>query len=322
LIRGYNSYETEQGKSVEVSYDIPRAELTIPVSRVLATTISFSQELNQNYEYTRPLEAEGRTIGTSRVRRQGSLYTFSLGLAGRLGEEWYVGGAVGYDFGAPKEIFTKEFKEKGYSKVEENLEAAYKGVRGTVGAGYMLSDRLSVGATAEVFSRHRVEETIFTEYATLYENEYDFTMPWSAGAGAAYIIGPRGRLAADVRYTGWSGFAVDGEGRGYRDTLEFHAGVEGRISSANRGFFLWRMPYRAGAFYVPWYATDRGELSKVGFSVGAGYLFANNENSRLDFALEVGRRGDLASAGIQEQTLDFYISVVGLETWFGKREED
>jgi hypothetical protein len=53
--------------------------------------------------------------------------------------------------------------------------------------------------------------------------------------------------------------------------------------------------------------------------VGAGYLFSNNENSRLDFALEYGRRGDLASQGLEEEMFDFYVSVVGLEAWLGKR---
>lgn len=322
VYRGYNSYETAQGRSVEITYDLPRAELTLPVSRSLAATVAFREELNSNYEFTRPLEDEGAPIGTSRLRGRGSVYSMSLGLAGRLDERWYVGGSAGYDFGAPKEIYTKEFKAKGYSRIEENLEAAYKGVKVTAGAGYLASDRLSFGAMAEFFGSHSVHETIYTDYATLREDDYRFTMPWSVGLGAAYAIGPRGRLAADVRYNRWSAFAVDGESSGYRDTLELHAGAEGRLTTARRSFFLWRMPYRVGASYVPWYATANGEFAKVAVSLGTGYLFKENENSRLDFALEFSRRGDLASRGLREDMIDFHLSVVGLETWLGKRERE
>ncbi|MEE9457545.1 MAG: hypothetical protein V3W11_10400 [bacterium] len=319
LFRGYNSYETPAGKSVEITFDIPRVELAVPVSSSLALSLALRQELNQNYELTRPLEYEGVVVGTSRRKGTGSVYSFSAGLAGRLGERWYLGGAAGYDFGAPKEIYSKEFKEKGYSRIEETLETAYKGVKGALGAGYLVTDKFSVGAQLEVFSTHRVHETVFTEYATLYEEDRRFAMPWSAGLGAAYVVGPRGRFTADVRYTAWSRFAVDGEDLGYRDTVEFHAGAEGRLTAARKSFFLWRMPFRAGVSYVPWYSTEHGEFAKTGVAVGAGYLFKNNENSRLDVALEYSRRGDSPSRGLKEEMFDFCVSIVGLEEWIGKR---
>lgn len=319
LYREYNSYQTPAGRSVATAFDIPRAELAVPVTSSLALSLALRQELNQNYELTRPLEYEGVVVGTSRRKGTGSVYSFSAGLAGRLGERWYAGGLAGYDFGAPKEIYSKEFTEKGYSRIEETLEAAYKGVKGALGVGYLATDKFSVGAQLEVFNTHRVHETVFTEYATLYEEDHRFAMPWSAGLGAAYVLGPRGRFAADVRYTAWSRFAADGRDFGYRDTVEVHAGAEGRLTTAPKSFFLWRMPFRAGVSYVPWYSTEHGEFTKTGVAVGAGYLFRNNENSRLDVALEYGRRGDSPSRGLKEEMFDFCLSIVGLEAWLGKR---
>jgi hypothetical protein len=319
LRRGYNSYETAVGRSVETTYDFLRAELAVPVSRSLVASLGLREELNQNYELTRPLEYEGAVIGTSRLRGSGSVYSFSAGLAGRLGSRWFIGGGAGYDFGAPEEIYVKEFKAKGYSRIEERLEASYRGVKVGVGAGYSISDKFTVGGAVGVFNTHRVHETLYTEYATLREGDHRFAMPWSAGVGSAYVFGPRGRLAADLRYTAWSKSAADGRDFGYRDTLEVHAGAEGRLTAAPKAFFLWRMPYRAGASYVPWYSTERGEFAKAGVAVGAGYLFRNNENSRLDVTLEYGRRGDLGSQGLKEEMFDFYLSIVGLEAWLGKR---
>lgn len=320
LVRGYTSYETEQGRSVQTSFDLPGAELTIPVSTGLALTLAFRQVLNHNYEVTWPLEYEGEIVGTNRWRGVGSVYGLSAGLASRLGERWLVGGAVGYDFGAPEELFAKEYSVKGFSNTQENYETSYKGVQVRAGAGYRVTDKFSVGAVASAFTDHRVHETAYTEYTTLYEDDHTFALPWAAGLGAAYEVGPRGRLAADLRYTGWSRFAVDGEGLGYRDTLELHAGVEGRISTSKRGFFLWRMPYRLGAYYVPWYSKEHGEFAQFGVAAGAGYLFLNNEESRFDVSLAYGRRGGLASHGLQEETFDLYVSFVGLETWIGRRE--
>jgi hypothetical protein len=252
LYRGYNSYDTREGTSVGTAYDVPRAELAVPISEAVVSSVVFRQELNQNYELTRPLEYEGKPVGTSRLKGVGSVYSFSAGVASRLGNRWFGGVSVGYDFGAPTEIYTKEFKVKGYSQIEEQLEAAYKGVKGTLGAGCMVSDRLSLGAAAKIYGDHRVHETVFTEYATLDEEDYRFKMPWAAGLGAAYVVGPRGRFAADVRYTSWSRFAVDGEKLGFRNTVEFHAGAEGRIKAERKSFFLWRMPYRVGVSYAPW----------------------------------------------------------------------
>ena len=319
LFRGYNSYDTREGRSVRTTYDIPGAELAVPVSEAVTFSAAFREELNQNYELTRPLEYEGELVGISRLKGVGSVYSLSAGIASRLGERWLAGISAGYDFGAPKEIYSKEFKAKGYSRIEENLEAAYKGIKGTLGAGYVASDELSLGAAAEIYGDHRVHETVFTEYATLYEEDHNFKMPWSAGLGAAYVVGPRGRFAADVRYTSWSRFAVDGRKLGFRNTVAFHAGAEGRLTTARKSFFLWRMPYRVGASYAPWYSTEYGDFAKTGVAVGAGYLFRNNEDSRLDFALEYSRRGDLASQGLKEEMFDFYLSVVGLEAWLGKR---
>lgn len=323
LIRGYNSYETAQGRSVEITYDIPRAELAIPVSRSAAISFAFRQELNRNYEYTRPIEDEGGSIiGTNRVRGVGSVYSLSAGVASRIDDRWFGGVAVGYDFGAPKEISSREYKVKGYSWGEEISEIAFKGIKAGIGAGYLASDKLSFGAAAHVYGNHRVRVTMSNGYATIYEKDRRFAMPYSFGVGAAYVPGPRGRFAADARYTRWSRFAVDGEGLGYRDTFEFHAGAEGRLTTARKSFFLLRMPYRAGVSYVPWYATERGRFAKVGVSLGAGYLFMNNEDSRLDVTLVYGRRGDLATRGLEEEMFDFYLSIVGLETWLGKRERE
>ena|GEM_PF-1125822 len=319
LYRGYNSYDTREGRSVEITYDVPRAELAVPISEAAAFSAVFSQELNQNYELTRPLEYEGKPVGVSRLKGVGSVYSFSAGIASRFGGRWLGGVSAGYDFGAPREIYSKEFKAKGYSRIEEDFEAAYKGVKGALGAGFLISDRLSLGAAAEIYGDHRVHETVSTEYATLYEEDHRFKMPWSAGLGAAYVVGPRGRFAADVRSTSWSRFAVDGRKFGYRNTVEFHAGAEGRLTTGAKSFFLWRMPYRLGVSYAPWYSMEHGDFAKAGVAAGAGYLFSNNENSRLDFALEYSRRGDRASQGLGEQMLDFYLSVVGLEAWLGKR---
>jgi len=322
LARAYNSYDTAQGRSVEITYDIPAAELTIPFSDAVAGTLRFSQVFNPNYEFTMPLENDGKTMGTSRQRGRGEVYRLGAGAAARLGKRWYAGLAAGYDFGAPKDVYVKDFKVKGYSDITENREYSYKGVGVRAGAGFMLNDKLSLGAMAEFMPTHTVRETLFTNFAELEVSDHRFALPWQAGLGAAYVIGPRGRVAADVRYTGWSAFKVDGAPQGYKDTVQVGLGAEGRLSTSRKGLFVWRMPYRLGVFYTPWYTTTHGDLAKMGVTAGAGYLFLNNEESRLDFALEYSRRGSLGANGLAEQFYNFYLSVVGLETWVGRKGED
>jgi len=322
LTRGYNSYRTAFGRSVEISYDAPSAELTIPTGAATAATVRFAQRYNQNYDFTRPLENEGEEIGLSRRTGRGGVYEFGAGLAWAVTPAWLVGAAVGYNFGAPKDIYTKDFFAKGYSDITETVEADYKGVSGRVGVGARINDKWSAGAVIEGAPRWRVHEATYTEYATVRESDHIFTVPWSVGVGAAFVVGPRGRLAADARFTRWSAFKVDREPFGYRDTVTFGGGAEGRITTARKTFFLLRMPYRAGVFYEPWPARDRGALARVGGAVGAGYLFLNNEESRLDFTVEYSRRGSLGANGLREEFYNFYLSVVGLETWLGRKEEE
>jgi len=320
-VRGYNSYETAQGKSVNVNYDVPGVEIALPAAENLTVAFSFREKLNQNYEVTAPLEFGGERIGTSERRGVGGLYALRLGAARRLSARWLAGLNAGYDFGAPEEVYTKTFTEKGYSDVQERLATSYRGVGGALGIVWLTDDHLSFGAAAELYARHSCREETSNDYVTLIESDHQVDLPYAGGVGAAYIFGPRARAALDVRYTAWSGFRVDGVGQGFRDTVEVRAGAEGRINAGRKGFFLWRMPYRCGAFYAPWYGRDYGTYTAFGVTAGAGYLFQNNEDSRFDAAFEYVRRGSAATA-VREEQMNFYISVVGVETWFGKQQEE
>lgn len=321
ILRGYNDYETAYGKSVSVSYDIPGAELAVPAGRDFVVGFSFREKLSVNYRMTTPLEYEGAPIGMSERRGVGAMYALRATVARKWQDRWLAGFAAGYDLGGPREVEAKAFKAKGYNDISETHEMDIKGVGGTLGIGYIAGEKLFFGAAAEFYLRHSVHEELYNDFTTYAENVRHADLPWAGGLGAAYNFNPHFRAAADARYTRWSDYKIDGRSYGYRDTMEFHGGVEGRINTEAKGFFLWRMPYRAGAFYVPWYDQSRGDYAFAGVTLGAGYLFHNNQDSRLDVAFEYGRRGGGAQP-VREEQMNLYLSVVGLETWFGRQQDE
>lgn len=322
LTRGYNSYETDFGRSVEVSYDAPGAELTVPVSSNTTTTIRFAEKFNRNYEYTRPLYSDEGLIGISRRTGKGAVYELGGSVAFSPAPAWLAGLGVYYNFGAPKDVYTKDFYKKGYSDITETIETAYSGFVLRGGAGLRLDARLTVGCFVEGGPPWRLDAGTYTDYATLRESRHSLKPPWAGGFGTAFKFGPRGVVTTDVTYGAWSVVKVDAAACNFRDVISVRAGAEGRLSTARKTFLLWRIPYRIGAFYEPWYDASAAAPSRVGMAVGAGYPFLANEESRLDFALEYSRRGSLGTNGVREEFYNVYISVVGLETWLGRKSED
>jgi long-subunit fatty acid transport protein len=321
--RNYIDYKVPYGKSVSISYDIPRVWLSIPFLYNTAISVSLNERYDQNYEVGAPLYVNGAYAGVQRIVGEGAVYSVAGGLSAKLNEKLYVGLAGHYNFGAPRQLWQNDYYIKGFSDTEITIESRVSGFVIAAGLAYRINDEISVGGFAEIPSTLKVNERTYTEYGDIEEHDHEFNLPIRGGTGFAYK--PLNNLVtvADVKYTRWSGFGVNGSGFDkFRDTIEIRGGAEYRPSLDKRAFVLWRTPYRAGVFYEPWYDTSRGEAARIGASAGLGYVFNNNENSRLDLTFEYSHRGGLDKNGVEENIFNLYMSLVGIEAWLGKSHDE
>lgn len=321
--RNYTSYRVPYGNSVNVSYDLPRVAVGLPFYWNSALFIGLTERYDQNYLVTAPLYEGGNRIGVRRIVGKGAVYAISGGGAIRLGERLYVGAVGHYHFGAPRVLYQHDYYAKGYSDTEEAVETSYRGFTIGAGMGYRLTDKIHLGGYFEIPHQLNVEAESYNEFGTIEESSYKFSMPARGGFGAVYRHSDRWVVAGDVGYVGWGSFKVDGDNiLPTRNVLSFNTGFEFRPTTEKRSFFLFRQPYRVGFFHRPWYDEAHGAAAETGFSAGFGYLFRDNNESRIDFAFEYARRGGLAENGVEETIYNMYLSVIGIEAWIGKMAEE
>jgi hypothetical protein len=321
--RNYTDYRVPYGKSVNISYDLPRVVVGTPFYWNSALFIGLTERYDQNYLVTAPLYERGNLVGVRRIVGEGAVYAISGGGATRFGGRLYVGAAGYYHFGAPKVLYQHDYYVKGYSETEETAETSYRGFAIGVGIGYRVTEKVHLGGYFEIPHQLNVEAETYNNYGTLEESGHKFSMPARGGFGAVYRKSDRWCIAGDVGYVGWKSFRVDGGSvLPTRNVLSFHAGLEVKPTTEKRRFFLFRQPYRAGFFYRPWYDETRGPMAETGFSAGFGYLFRDNDESRVDFAFEYAKRGGLEENGLEETVYNMYLSIIGIEAWIGKMVEE
>ena len=161
------------------------------------------------------------------------------------------------------------------------------------------------------------------EFGTIEDSNHKLSMPARGGVGGVYRQSDRWFVAGDVGYVGWGSFKIDGDNvLPTRNVMSFNTGFEFKPTTEKRSFFLFRQPYRVGFFRRPWYDETRGAAAETGFSAGFGYLFRDNNESRIDFAFEYARRGGLEENGVEETIYNMYLSIIGIEAWIGKMAEE
>lgn len=234
----------------------------------------------------------------------GGLSTVNLAVARTLGP---VSVGVAYDLavGSVRQLAVRRFATSLDSlsetspKVEDSATWGYGGGRFRVGAGLELFDgraRLSAAYAPPGGLDAEREET---------EDRREFGMPSSVEAGASVRVGNRLLVAGGGGWAGWS--EVDADLRSARadDHLWLGGGVE------YRGTRIGPVPLvlRAGGRYaeLPFFLPGEEPPTERALTAGLGTAFAGGR-VRLDFALEVGERGSIEEAGIEESYTRLTIS--------------
>jgi len=143
----------------------------------------------------------------------------------------------------------------------------------------------------------------------------DIELPLGYGVGTTFFVTPKFMFNFDYTVEKWSGTNTEGyTGDGFR----FGGGVEysGRGKILGDSYFS-RMAFRAGFYYraLGLEQPVGKQVSEVFGTLGVGMPIKWSA-ARLDFAFELGRRGDLGSNPISENIVQFSAAITTGERWF------
>jgi hypothetical protein len=147
-------------------------------------------------------------------------------------------------------------------------------------------------------------------------------IPVSGGIGFSWLLGGKYLVAGDYLHQQWGDFEYFGEHpQQIRNSTRLSLGIEIEPSQ-ERGTSYWnRVAYRFGIYHLAsYYQIGAESINEVGVTSGLGMPIG--ADTRLDFALEYGRRGTIAQQLLQDSIFRFSITLSLGEKWFVRTEEE
>lgn len=266
-----------------------------------AIGIAFANELDQDWQVSFSdtlFTGEGTFPFTEQRTHDGGLSSVNFTLGRDFGRV-SLGAEYGIVTGRLQQTYRRDFGPDvddpsvglGPSAGRANWE--YGGSRIRLGAAADLTSRIAVAADVSLQGTLTAERDSI-DGATLTR---EFDMPSAAELGASARLSERILVTAAGGWTGWSGTSAPSDDFAAEDVLWGGVGAEltgTRLLGAS-------VPLRIGLRYtdLPFRPRGADRLKERAVTLGLGVRVAE-EQARVDVALEIGSRGDLAGAGIEE----------------------
>lgn len=240
-------------------------------------------------------------------------------------ENLSIGFFTYYILGKITDMTRIEYTDRSYQDVIIENQYHFYGLGPSIGLSvfYKMTPWLSVGARYKFPTKMEVyaQQVSITTEKTI-EKFQEVTFPANLTLGFSFQPLERWVLGADVDYVNWNGgYLFDGVPvRDMNDNFRIGMGIE-RLSSRRRLVsYADRMTYRAGVFYgqLNFLANDQ-PVDEYGISLGFGFPISQ-ASSRLDIALQAGKRGDLSINGLSEMFFRLNFSLSANELWFVRED--
>ena len=295
--------------------------IIVPVSHGVVAGGGIAPFSDVNFHLTRNEDVLGE-LYTLNVSAEGGIRQGSVTLAKNCGNTLYLGMAVHLLFGSITEEWQRNFVDPLFTDTDDRLKSSYYGQAFTGGIALRPHKRVALGA---MYSRsgpitQTVEKSAVS--GTLEVKEKDIDFPPAYGLGITYKLTPRLTIGGDVYTRLWEEFKADGiQVPQYENTTRLCFGCKLARSQDKMAPFYMKLPWRAGLSYEPGYYKDTSgnRVSETMFTLGTSLFFKEGRGA-VDFALEIGKRGNIEENGAQEWVFRQSFSIVGWERWFQKRE--
>ena len=263
-------------------------------------------------------------IGTSAdqmIKVDGTLSEIQVVMSLAVAENLSFGGFVYYILGKINDQTQITYNDRAYNDiiVENEYHFYGKGPSFGISAFYGMTPRLSIGARLkfptkmEVYSK---QTSISVEQTN--EEYQDVTFPANWTVGITFQPFERWVLGGDIDVINWQdGYLFnDLPISGMNNNARIGVGIERVPSKRRLAAYADKMNYRAGAFYSQLnYLSNGKAVDEYGISLGFGFPITQG-SSRLDIALQLGKRGDIEINGLSEMFFRFNFSISANELWF------
>ena len=297
--------------------------ILFPIKRGYAFALGIQPYSRSDFSFNNT----GRTSSSDSVSYEeistgsGGLDNFYLALAGTVGPV-RLGLAADFYFGTVRRIWRINYSSSALGYTEDEVSTSMQGF-GIHGGIHTALGAWELGAAAGTPVGINAEVDLDTRYGAEFDPfERSVRLPHWAGVAAAYHPNRRWVLGAQLRSQFWSSVET-GKLLGAEGVDSHIAGFGLQFTPSIDPFegFLRGLSYRLGWSYaiLPYEDGFGSKVTEYLASAGIGIPF-NRGFSRIDFAVEFGKRGD-ADNPAEENLFRFSASVNGSERWFVRRRK-
>jgi hypothetical protein len=275
-----------------------------------AVGLAFAPELDQDWQvsFSDTLVSEDGTFPFTEQRsHDGGVSSVNLTAARRLGR-LSLGAEYAIITGRLQQRFRRDFEgdvsgESGpIGAVAGVGDWEYSGSRFRFGAAAAITDRIHLGADLSIqktltATRDSIDGVTRTR---------KFDMPVGFELGASARVSERLLVTGAGGWTGWEG--AEGNSGNFVASNVTWIGIGAELTGTR--LLGAQVPLRFGLRRtdLPFHAPEAEQLSETAATFGLGVRVAEDK-ARIDLALEVGSRGDLAASGIEESFQRLSISL-------------
>lgn len=289
--------------------------ILLPLQRGYTVAFGIQPYSQVDYEFS-DKEETGTKPYTQSLLGSGGLDNFYLAFAGTIGRVRF-GVASDFYFGLVRRAWRVNFTDANTADTEDQISTHFKGI-GFHGGLQTTIKRwqfgVAMGTPVSLNAETRVDYRFKPDAAP---TQSDTRLPLWYGFGASYQAGPKWLLATQYRAQQWGGLSTSELlGADGVDSYNLGLGLQFTPSFDRLQNNIGRIHYRLGATMsrLPYAEANGKKISEWTAAAGFGLPF-NRGDSRLDFAVEFGKRGNADNLA-QETIFRFSASVIGSERWF------
>ncbi len=217
--------------------------------------------------------------------------------------------------------FVKDFNFSGGVSFHKDSISGKKNYKINIGAVYDFKANLNT----EYYARlERRNSGGIVDSTTVINNEPgSITIPSSVSVGVSFGKGDYWVIGTDFTYFDYHNFKdFSGETQPWgTQGWKLSLGTEFTPDPTQLGGYLKRMTYRTGISYDKYPYLINGSIVRD-FGINFGFSMPVSRISSLDFAIKVGKRGDVKVNTIEENYFKIYFGMTFNDQWFIKRRFD